>query len=422
MKKLIVFLVCANLTFFAGADRAGWLGTRRIAVQKAQQKKPVVAAQACTDQCSQKFLPASVPSDSVTFDPIVVLVKKKIFSFMRRYKIPGVAVVLYAHGKPYLFHCGYADRDAKVPVTEKTLFEVGSITKLFTCLLVAQEVLAGTLSLTASIRDYIPTLQANRRLKNMTLERLATHTATLPFNVPESINTKEKFLSYVARWRTPCTASLAYVYSNPSIELLRCALEETTGKSFQDLLVHRILLPLGMSRVGIAIPEGYATYCARCYDKMGKLTKRWHHPLLLGSAALRASSIDMLAFLKAAIGLPGTPERVVAAMHLTQTPHVYQGNASIGLGWCIRDLQILASVKKRSGPLFKNACVCRVKKNKQVFNGHAFFDKTGTTEGFHAYIAAMPSYSKGIVVMMNRTLPKGWKVASKLGREILLRV
>jgi beta-lactamase class C len=407
MKKQLVFLLCASLTFFAGADRVGHLGAHQISISPYSKTEPII-------------LPSKDSISAVPQDPMIGAVKKKITAFMRRYNVPGVAVVLYVHGKSYLFHCGYADREAKIPVTQKTIFEIGSITKLFTCLLVAQEILDGSMCLTDSIRDYIPALAHNKRLKNMTLERLATHTSTIPYMRSDAINTKDKFLSYVSRWRMPSTSCLQYIYSNHGIELLRCALEQVSGESIQDLMIKRILLPLGMAPIGMHVPPLYLPYCAACYDKAGSKTIAWNKPLLLGSAALRASSVDMLAFLKASLGLPGTPTRIMQAMRLTQTPYVMLNYTSIGMGWSIRNAQLVAR-KKRSG-LFQHAPVKRVKKNKQIFNPSALFDKTGTTEGFHAYIAAIPAQAKGIVVMMNRTLPKGWNVVSTFGKEILLHV
>ncbi len=399
MKTRIIVLVCSGVVFFAGTDHADGSAMHAVGVPRVVQHEQMVAVH----------------------DPVVALVKKKLALFMRRHKIPGAAIALYTNGHQYLFHSGYADKENKIPVTEKTVFEIGSVTKLFTCLLVAQEVRAGTMCLTDSIRDYIPALAVNRRLKHMTLERLATHTSTLPFNVPESINTKNKFMSYLLRWRMSCVGSYPYLYSNPGIELLRCALEETTACSFQDLVLNRILLPLGMNPIGIRVPGAYRKYRARCYDKAGALTTWWSHPLLLGSAALRASSADMLAFLKAAIGLPGTPESILHAMRMTQTSYMTLGADGLGLGWSIRDVQAL-TLRKRLGGLFHHAQVRRVKTKKQVFKGDAFFEKTGTTEGFHAYIAVMPNKAKGIVVMVNRTMPKGWNVMSKMGRGLLLAV
>src|SRR5581483_202499 len=103
-------------------------------------------------------------------DPIATIVSKIVKDFMREFNIPGAAVALYIHGTPYLFSFGYADQEHKIPVTESTLFEIGSISKLFTCLLIAQEILAGRMRLTDPITNYIPLLATNNKLQTCTLE------------------------------------------------------------------------------------------------------------------------------------------------------------------------------------------------------------------------------------------------------------
>ena len=122
-------------------------------------------------------------------------VKKVVDAAMRRYQVPGVAIALYVHGEPYLFNFGYADKKKKTPITTATVFELGSVSKIFTCVLLAQQVHNGCMRLSAPIGDYIPELSRNKRLKRVTLEKLATHTSTLPFNAPERIKSKEAFLT-----------------------------------------------------------------------------------------------------------------------------------------------------------------------------------------------------------------------------------
>lgn len=349
----------------------------------------------------------------------VATVEDIIIRFQKEHRVPGMAVALYVHGKPYLFHLGYADKSKKIPVASQTLFEIGSISKIFTCLLVGQEIVDGYMQLGDPIGAYIPSLAKNKHLKGVTLETLATHTSALPFNAPMKITSTDSLINYTARWRPGYRPAIQWHYSNYGIELLRVALEEYEGVSYNQLLIDKVLAPLGMAPVGIEVPLWYRPHYAACYGKNGAQTIHWRNPILLGSAALRVSSADMLKFLKAAIGLPGTPTNIKLAMKTTQTPCVSLNDAvCYGLGWQVNDLE-----KFRSAAVHVcNGCPAKkISGRDRIFDGHALFDKTGTTEGFHAYIAVVPSGQVGVVVMINRTLYGGSKMVKRLGKEILAK-
>ena len=344
----------------------------------------------------------------------VNVVKQQVQRFMRKHKIPGMAVVLYVHNTPYIFHFGYANREKKTPVTRDTLFEIGSISKVFTCILIAQEILARRMQLHDSISDHIAILKNNQRLHNMTIEKLCTHTSSLPYDAPLGIRSKDSLINHMVKWR-PTTNQAVYRYSNHGIELLRVALEESTNKTINRLLSERILVPLNMSAIGVIVPENYKIYYAKCYDKAGNLTTYWdrERPLLLGSGGLRATSVDMLNFLQATIGLPNTPHDLYRAIKLTQTPHVKIGHLKHGLGWAMDSLH----TKKIGG--LTGQLAERITSSQRIFSGHYLFDKTGTTNGFQAYIGVIPNQKIGIVLMANKRLPNGWKVIKQFGKELL---
>ena len=68
------------------------------------------------------------------------LINETMKSFMQQYQIPGAAIAIVDHGKSSIYVYGYADREAKKPISKETIFEVGSITKLLTTLLIAEEI------------------------------------------------------------------------------------------------------------------------------------------------------------------------------------------------------------------------------------------------------------------------------------------
>lgn len=345
----------------------------------------------------------------------VAQVRRTVTRLLKKYQIPGAAVALYVHDRSYLLHFGYANRQQKKPITPETVFELGSVSKIFTCLLVAQEVLRGRMDLDGAISDYVPALADNRRLKQVTLERLGTHTASLPFNAPGTVKTKHDLIRHIARWQ-PKMQPLHWQYSNHGIELLRLALEAVTGETWHDLVVQNILQPLQMAPIGAQVSPLYLPHYATCYDKAGRPTVRWQHRYMIGTAALRATSRDMLKFLQAALGLPDTPPLIQQAMQLTQTPYVKLPQMQHGLGWEICPLEVAS----KAGLASKLAQ--RLAPEQRVHHGAVLLAKTGTTHGFHTYIGVIPRRQVGIVIMLNRTLPKGYLILKQLGKRLLLEI
>lgn len=343
-------------------------------------------------------------------------IAKQMASFMQQYKVPGAAVILYRDGKPEQFYFGYADRETKTPITAQTLFEIGSISKIFTVLLLAQEINAGHMRLEDPISLYIPELKTYKALKKMTLEKLATHTADLPFNAPDKVKNEHDLIEHIKSWKPTHQEPVWWKYSNHGVELIRIALERYTGKSFNDLLIARILKPLGMARVGAIVPPALQKYYASCYDKGGNKSIAWNDGYLIGSAALKVSGNDMQQFLKTALGLPGVPSSILNAMHLTQLPYVVVEPINHGLAWEITDL----ANKEKVFEWPVGIAAALVPHDKRIFDPNALYEKGGTTNGFHAYVGVIPGKKSGICIMINKRRYDGWKVLKKLGREILL--
>lgn len=344
------------------------------------------------------------------------IVKKIVQPFLRKHEIPGASIILYKNNTPYFFYFGYADKHKKTPITQNTLFEIGSVSKIFTCLLLAQEILDGSMHLNDSINKHIPLLSTRKQLKNITLKKLATHTSMLPFNAPNHVLSKQDLLNHIRKWKPLPKYALWYQYSNHGIELLRIALEESTQQTIDELVFARILEPLNMNHTAFTVAPNHTINYASGYDKQGNKAPRWRHPFLHGSAALKSSSTDMLLFLKASIGTPCTPPAIKLAMKLTQTPHVKINDRHQGLGWQINDVACLKPTQRAHK---KN--VRSDKQLKFAFNGDALIDKTGTTNGFHTYIAVIPNRNIGVVIMINRMLFSGWSKMKNVGREILFK-
>lgn len=361
---------------------------------------------------------AETISPKPEIDPTTVWVEQAISQFAEKNKIPGVAVELYVDGKLYEHYTGYANRETKDPVIKKTIFEIGSLSKVMTSVLLAQEVDWAKMALTDPVTKYVKDLPES--FNKIKLQELATYTSGLPLNLPASVKTPEEIKQYFTSLTDDVEPGEQWIYSNVGVGLLGSALESSTERNFDDLYRRHILNPLGMV-IGVTVPSSLTKYYAQGYSANGESAAHIDSGLFPAAGAVKASASDMQKFLSAAIGLPGTPPRVFYPMRLTQSVFVKMNGDYQGLGWQIhklesRDISGLLNVSNARdlGPIDVQEIYTR-----PVYNGDALIDKTGATKGFRAYIAVIPNKKSGIVILVNKDVPNSAIV--KTAREILFK-
>ncbi|HLX52311.1 MAG TPA: serine hydrolase, partial [Aquella sp.] len=150
-------------------------------------------------------------------------VNKTMHNFMYKYAIPGAAVLLYKDGKVNQYLFGVMNKKAHVPVRGTTIFELGSVTKTFSALLLAQNVSSGEMNLDDKLVDYLDNSDGySDSLKKITLLELATYTSSLPFNIDNmpyngvTNSRNQKVLNqFLHTWVAPYLPGTAERYSNP---------------------------------------------------------------------------------------------------------------------------------------------------------------------------------------------------------------
>ena len=148
---------------------------------------------------------------------------------MQKYHINGIAIALIDHGKKSIYVFGKTNQGS--PITQKSIFQLGSITKTFTTLLLSEEIENKNIKLSDSVTDYLVDFSKNRYFKKMTLEQLATFTSGLPFNQPDCIATKKQLQDYLLHLKPSLENKNTWRYSNISIGLLGDALFANTAIS-----------------------------------------------------------------------------------------------------------------------------------------------------------------------------------------------
>jgi beta-lactamase class C len=341
--------------------------------------------------------------------------------WMQKRGIPGAVVEVYSNGVPHAYYFGYADMEKTTPVNGNTIFEIGSVTKLFTSILLAQEVLHQDLKLNDTAATYIPEFQARTKTPfwKITLRNLATHTAGLPYDEPSTVKTNRDALSYFSRWQTHVRIGQSWAYSNVGMGLLGYVLENKMHKPINVLYQQNILTPLGMTPLGTTVPAIYEPYRAKGYNRAGNLMPSKDY-LFTAASAIKASGNDMQKFMRAALLLPGTPPNIANAMRLTQTPFASAGTYQQGLGWVIiplqrqNDMWILPKKSNSVGP----TPAIQLSSLDSKYNARAIIEKTGTLDGFRSYIGIIPATQSGVVMLTNRYPAFG--DTTRVGHQLLL--
>lgn len=321
----------------------------------------------------------------------VRLVDEAIHEFMHRHAISGVAVALIDRESEQTISYGTADERTKSPVTEHTIFEIASVTKVFTTTALALHVLKGDMALDDPITDYIPALSnQSGAVKKVTLLELATHTSSFPrVGGDWHLGGARKIFLFLEKWHPQVKIGTRYAYSNLAFGLLGYALENVERKTYEEVIRDNILSPLGMNSTFTQVPSSFISEYAQGYTREGRIAKRRQPGYIPGSGALRSTSKDMLLFLKANMGLTG-PEELQEAMKLAQQPYYkVRDHFEMGLGW---------QRFEREGTLI--------------------IDKNGGLAGFTSYIGWIPGKRLGVVILTN----KGKARTTELGRSILERL
>jgi serine-type D-Ala-D-Ala carboxypeptidase/endopeptidase len=203
-------------------------------------------------------------------------------------------------------------------VTPDTVFEIGSITKVFTALLLADMVERGEVTLNDPLRKFLPASVTipSRGRKEITLVDLATQTSGLPrdsvkvdLDSPTSAYadyTAGQLYAFLGSVRLDRDPGSKYEYSNVGFALLGNALALRAGISYEDLLRRRIFEPLGMSSTTITLTAGQRSRRATGYNGKLLAVEPWNGGVLAPTGSIISTAADMLKF-GAAMVDPNSP-------------------------------------------------------------------------------------------------------------------
>lgn len=253
-----------------------------------------------------------------------------------------VVGVIDARGQRVVAH-GLMGAGGK-PVDGRTLFEIGSVTKVLTSLLLADMVRRGEVRLDDPVAKHLPpgTVVPTRNGKAITLIDLATHTSGLP-RLPTNMAPKDPLNPYadyteaqldafLRDYTLPRDIGAAYEYSNLGVGLLGRALAYRAGGDYEAVLRERVLAPLRMTDTAIVLSPVQAARFSSGHNAALEVTPHWDLPSLAGAGALRSTAEDLLRLLAAELGYADTPLKAAMADQLVPRRPV-GGEVAVALGW-----------------------------------------------------------------------------------------
>lgn len=256
----------------------------------------------------------------------------------------SVAVVTESGTKFYNVGAISKQPNAK-PADENTVYELGSITKVFVGILLAEAVKRGEVKLDDPISKHLPPGTATPKFngKEITLLDLSTHTSGLP-RLPSNLapaNADDPYADYgvqqiyafLSEVKLSREIGSAFEYSNFGVGLLGHILSLRASMPFEQLVKTRILVPLGMKNTAITLSPGLKANFAVGHDAEGKPTAAWNLGALAGAGALRSTASDMAKFISANLGFTKTSISDSLAEALTLRRTGGNPNQKMGLGW-----------------------------------------------------------------------------------------
>ncbi|HEX2571213.1 MAG TPA: serine hydrolase domain-containing protein, partial [Polyangia bacterium] len=311
----------------------------------------------------------------------------------------ALSIGVIADGEPVLYGHGEFRASPSTPpaeADERTLFEIGSITKVFTAALLADLVAAGRVRLEEPVGELLglPSFPPDA-----TLLRLATHTAGLPrlprnlfqggradLGNPYAHYTTEHLMEYLRSVPPRPLRVGALEYSDLGMGLLGQALAQRIGMSFEQAMVEHLCRPLGLHDTRITLTPEQRSRLAPPRSSSGQPVSAWEATALAGAGALRSTVHDLLLFLATHLGLRPSPK--AAVLRACQTIYVNDPVLSrplarperlcaMALGWAVAEFDGSLGVP------------------------HKVYWHTGGTGGYQSFIGFVRESSTGVVVLSN---------------------
>ena len=313
----------------------------------------------------------------------------------------GIAIVVGivdANGRRVVSYGSLAKNDPR-KLDADTVFEIGSMTKVFTSLVLMDMVRHGELALTDPVAKYLPASVKipERNGRQITLADLSTQSSGLP-RMPDNFTPKDpdnpyadytvqQMYDFLSRYKLTRDPGAQYEYSNLGVGLLGHVLSLRAGMSYEAMVRSRICEPLGLKDTRVTLTPEMKARLAVGHSGGAAAVENWDIPTLAGAGALRSTANDMLTFLAANLGFVQTPLAEDMAEEVSIRRPTAVPDTQIAYAWHI-----------------------------QTKDGKSIIWHNGGTGGYRTYMGFDPKSRVGVVVLANISRPEG---EDDIGRHLL---
>lgn len=364
--------------------------------------------------------------------PAGVDIDDAVHALMQEYDVAGLAIAVTRDGHHEFRNYGVASLQTHTPVSRDTLFELGSISKTFTATLATYAQALGKLSLSDSPARFVPVLQGTAFGK-LNLIHLGTHTGGgFPLQVPDAVTDDAQLMAYLAAW-TPRYAPGTYrTYANPSIGMLGVVAAKSLGQPYAEAMEKTLLPKLGLSNTYIHVPAAKMGDYAQGYNKQNAPVRV--NPGVLADEAygVKTSASDLIRFVDANMGVASAPREfsakaareariakgvigdtvIAKALADTHVGYYDVGPMTQELAWeqLAYPVTLEALVAANAGTMNSQSQPAKALTPPQAPRADVWINKTGSTNGFGAYVAFVPARKVGVVILANRNIPNEARV------------
>ncbi|NUF45195.1 ADC family extended-spectrum class C beta-lactamase [Acinetobacter pittii] len=332
------------------------------------------------------------------------LVDQNFKPLLDKYDVPGMAVGVIQNNKKYEMYYGLQSVQDKKAVSSSTIFELGSVSKLFTATAGGYAKNKGKISFDDTPGKYWKELK-NTPIDQVNLLQLATYTSgNLALQFPDEVQTDQQVLTFFKDWKPKNPIGEYRQYSNPSIGLFGKVVALSMNKPFDQVLEKTIFPDLGLKHSYVNVPKTQMQNYAFGYNQENQPIRVNPGPLDAPAYGVKSTLPDMLSFINANINPQKYPADIQRAINETHQGFYQVGTMYQALGWeefsYPAPLQTLLDSNSEQIVMKPNK-VTAISKEPSV----KMFHKTGSTNGFGTYVVFIPKENIGLVMLTNKRIP-----------------
>lgn len=332
------------------------------------------------------------------------LVDQNFKPLLEKYDVPGMAVGVIQNNKKYEMYYGLQSIQDKKAVNSSTIFELGSVSKLFTATAGGYAKTKGTISFDDTPGKYWKELK-NTPIDQVNLLQLATYTSgNLALQFPDEVKTDQQVLTFFKEWKPKNSIGEYRQYSNPSIGLFGKVVALSMNKPFDQVLEKTIFPDLGLKHSYVNVPKTQMQNYAFGYNQENQPIRVNPGPLDAPAYGVKSTLPDMLSFINANLNPQKYPADIQRAINETHQGFYQVGTMYQALGWeefsYPAPLQTLLDSNSEQIVMKPNK-VTAISKEPSV----KMFHKTGSTNGFGTYVVFIPKENIGLVMLTNKRIP-----------------